>query len=478
MSSDVNPLALSREELYELVWSKPMVELAKDFGLSDVAVAKRCRKLGVPVPGRGYWARVAAGQTPRQASLRKRGDDSTDWSALTFDPPKDKEAESSKPPPTAQQNALRERIEVLELKHLDDLGSASPAVKRTALHLKRPWAKEISWGRGERHGAIISINVSEAAADRALRLCERLLVSAQAVGWTFQAPAKAEETRGRGSRYAYAPRSSEPPCFGHLLVEAEALAFRIDERQRQLDHVVTEEERARRRRGEWVHSPRWDFEPTGELRLHMSAPDSRYSLHTWKDRAKARIEQQIPAILTRLLDEALQMKARREEDRLAEIERRREEELRWRQSERRSANAKLIHELEAQAGAWFRARIFRVYLRALRRTLEGRTIKAALQDTSVDFVAWAEHYVDQLDPLSVTAHDSDLKEDRSGYYRSEEKLQQTLARLVGLDWQNAWKNEQDGGASTEHRVQDDHEAYDGCDEEGDDEFESPIGAGT
>ena len=62
-------LTLSREELYELVWSKPMVELAEDFGLSDVALAKRCRKVGVPVPGRGYWARVAAGQEPRRPKL-------------------------------------------------------------------------------------------------------------------------------------------------------------------------------------------------------------------------------------------------------------------------------------------------------------------------------------------------------------------------------------------------------------------------
>lgn len=37
-------LTLSREDLYELVWSKPMVELAQDLGLSDVALAKRCCK--------------------------------------------------------------------------------------------------------------------------------------------------------------------------------------------------------------------------------------------------------------------------------------------------------------------------------------------------------------------------------------------------------------------------------------------------
>lgn len=65
-------LTLSREDLYELVWSKPMVELAQDLGLSDVALAKRCRKLRVPVPGRGYWARVAAGQEPRQPTLTPR----------------------------------------------------------------------------------------------------------------------------------------------------------------------------------------------------------------------------------------------------------------------------------------------------------------------------------------------------------------------------------------------------------------------
>jgi hypothetical protein len=58
------PLTLSREDLYELVCSKPMTELAQDFGLSDVALAKRCRKLAVHIPGRGYWARVAAGQMP------------------------------------------------------------------------------------------------------------------------------------------------------------------------------------------------------------------------------------------------------------------------------------------------------------------------------------------------------------------------------------------------------------------------------
>jgi hypothetical protein len=51
-----------REELYQGVWTVPMRELAKQHGISDVALGKSCRKLFIPVPGRGYWAKKAANQ--------------------------------------------------------------------------------------------------------------------------------------------------------------------------------------------------------------------------------------------------------------------------------------------------------------------------------------------------------------------------------------------------------------------------------
>jgi hypothetical protein len=35
--------------------------VAKEFGLSDVGLAKVCRKLGVKKPARGFWAKVASG---------------------------------------------------------------------------------------------------------------------------------------------------------------------------------------------------------------------------------------------------------------------------------------------------------------------------------------------------------------------------------------------------------------------------------
>jgi hypothetical protein len=56
----------NREQLFEEVWSEPTWNLAPKYGVSDVALAKTCRKLKVPLPGRGYWAKVAAGKVPRK----------------------------------------------------------------------------------------------------------------------------------------------------------------------------------------------------------------------------------------------------------------------------------------------------------------------------------------------------------------------------------------------------------------------------
>jgi hypothetical protein len=51
-----------REKLYAEVWEEPMLAVAARYGVSSVALAKTCRKLGVPTPPRGYWALKAAGR--------------------------------------------------------------------------------------------------------------------------------------------------------------------------------------------------------------------------------------------------------------------------------------------------------------------------------------------------------------------------------------------------------------------------------
>lgn len=55
---------ISRNELEKLVWTKPTAALAKELGVSDVAIGKRCKSMGIVKPKPGFWARVNAGLTP------------------------------------------------------------------------------------------------------------------------------------------------------------------------------------------------------------------------------------------------------------------------------------------------------------------------------------------------------------------------------------------------------------------------------
>jgi hypothetical protein len=60
---------VSRETLYEQVWSTPMSRLASTYGASDVGLAKACDRHNIPRPGRGHWAKPEHGKPVRQVPL-------------------------------------------------------------------------------------------------------------------------------------------------------------------------------------------------------------------------------------------------------------------------------------------------------------------------------------------------------------------------------------------------------------------------
>ncbi len=62
-------MEMTRVELYDLVWDRPITHLAKEFGLSDVGLRKICIKYGIPLPARGYWARLQHGKQDPKAML-------------------------------------------------------------------------------------------------------------------------------------------------------------------------------------------------------------------------------------------------------------------------------------------------------------------------------------------------------------------------------------------------------------------------
>jgi hypothetical protein len=72
---------VSREELYGLVWSMPMIKVAEKFKVSGSYMARACSILRVPRPERGYWAKLAVGKAPERPPLPEtQPGDQLSWS--------------------------------------------------------------------------------------------------------------------------------------------------------------------------------------------------------------------------------------------------------------------------------------------------------------------------------------------------------------------------------------------------------------
>ena len=68
----------SPQELFDPVWSEPTRTRAKRLGISDVGLAKACRRADLLLPPRGHWAKLAAGKTVKKPQLPRRGPDMSD----------------------------------------------------------------------------------------------------------------------------------------------------------------------------------------------------------------------------------------------------------------------------------------------------------------------------------------------------------------------------------------------------------------
>jgi hypothetical protein len=155
------------------------------------------------------------------------------------------------------------------------------------------------------------------------------------------------------------------------------------------------------------------------------------------DQGKQRVESKIPKILATFHDRALEISAKRDQEERECRERLEQERLLEEKAERRQAHANLIAELERQAGAWYRARPLRRYLRALRRATSEGQIQGTFGEEKIDFLLWAEQYAAQLDRLSATPPNPDQQRDRP--HSGEQVLKELLIRVLGCDGQPSWR---------------------------------------
>ena len=367
------PTTTSRSQLYDEIWAEPVRTVAVRYHISDVALAKLCRRQHIPLPPRGYWAKVRAGQRSKRPPLPRLPAGASDQITIQGNH-KPRSAVSDH----TTQMSDAEKANGAKVEVADQLTDPHPHVAKAA--------KSLRAGRTDLQGTVIprtrerlDIRVSPASVDRALRVMD--------------ATCKALEARG------YAVEVDHEGKHGtSAIVLEERVFFFLDEKTTRVDHEPTPAERLDAKRWSWHTPPKYDYLLSGTLRLRIVDSDYLSIRTVWADGARQRIEDCLNDFITGLLKAAEAMKRRRVE--LAEAaKRRRAEEIRQADLERiRRFEEARNREVERQSDACEKAGRIRRYIERARET--GRVyLPTDLKVGSLqEWLDLATRYANAVDP--------------------------------------------------------------------------------
>jgi len=370
-------ITITRKELYGLVWSEPMIRLASRYGISDVALAKTCRKHDIPRPPRRYWAKKQFGKSPRKTPLPNPSDGS---SILLRDP---EECRVSSPLlrremecKMAEEKKLETKIEVAET-----LRGAHPLVRQAN--------EQFQGAEKDDSGLLIppeetplNIRVSKASLRRSLLIVDALL--------------KALKQRG----YEVGPG----PTVEILNVQLEfSIAEQLKKTQEQ------PEEHDLEGHYEFGHS-RFNIKriPSGclELHIHVNAYWITGCQTTWRDTKRQRLENRLNKFVAGLVKVAARKKEYDEEQEAQARERReverRDREERKRRAEKRQqieAEHQRVNSLLQQAADWQQSQDIRCYIEANKQRYLASHGQIEEGGEFAKWLVWANEQADRLDPL-------------------------------------------------------------------------------
>lgn len=251
----------SRAAFHDLVWSRPMTHLAKEFGLSDVALHKICRKHGIPSPPLGWWAKKNAGKPVTRTPLppARAGAGASD--SITI-------ASTGFFGEDGSLSAVREQARNRAAARAAEDGSPDhPVVDRTLARLRKAKPSERGLVSADGSG-LIACEIAPASIDRLAIALPPIVQAASAQGFVL----------------AHGETSAR------FKSESESLEFSIVEEVRRITHVLTETEHARqaaweRKRDRRIRSrswgsmladrpefAEWDYRPTSRLTFEIEDP--------------------------------------------------------------------------------------------------------------------------------------------------------------------------------------------------------------
>jgi len=362
-------ITFRRGKLYEKVWTTPMSKLAKQVGLSDVGLAKLCRRNDIPLPGLGYWARLAAGQKLRRTPLP----------VVENGRPYLIEIYPTEKAPAVSGNTR----EIPYIPVADDRPITHSVAIRTDKFLLRTKKDE----RGlllPRKGTVVCVRVSLEALPRALRILDAIAAAVEAIGHAI----------------------IWPKPFGSSLkvnVLGEELEFSISEVVERSEHKPTKEELARQKADYWFRPPQWDFTLTGHLNLEIHCNESLGVRRKWSDGKHLRVEDGLGRFVVGLTDVANGLKALRAER--AEAARKREEQSKRDEAERRrkEEHERRAHAMTKLAKQWSEAHALRAFANALKESAKDPRVSAKPKEDFHAIADWILRHADYVDPLTDPA---------------------------------------------------------------------------
>jgi hypothetical protein len=379
-------ITVSRQQLYEQVWSMPVSQVAKLYGLSDVGLANVLKAHTIPYPLRGYWAKKRNGKPVRQTALCPTSDPRLD--TIEFHKHPDRPTT-----PRLAEAVERARSEIRDENRIevpDRLDDPHPLVARTEKSARS--ARPDAQGRvrpGAQH--CLDVEVRPACLDRAVRILDALVKALDARGYTVRVRDGDAWQRWRTQ----------------VKVLDEWIGIRLREKVERRERKPTAEEREEARRYPGLYGNRKYHEdvPTGRLRLEIE--DTYGTARRWEDGDGKRLEGQLNRFVAGLVRRAEGIKQHRleaEQRRKAweDEERRRHQEALRRQEEerRRKEEEARLQALEDEAQRWARARLLRDYLAAIREAARDRSGLSVAGSELERWLSWAESQASALDPLA------------------------------------------------------------------------------
>lgn len=372
---------VDRESLYNEVWADPVTVVAPRYGLSDVGLAKICREQAIPLPSRGYWAKVKAGKVMGRAPLPKLRGPEVAASRLVKLPTDKAEARE-----ITRKSEAKIRKEVTASVALDEsqASEAHPLVRAAAERLKQRdgWPDNTQIRSAPKE--VLHLSVTREALDRALGIVDALLKALLPRGFEVTVDS------GRGVTLL------------ECVETGTTLAFEVTEHIRRTQHEITpEEKRAQKRYWErsrlngllsYPHVPMYDYTPTGVLTIKVSGWPSR----TWNDTARTPLEKRLGEVVGGIVALAQEKHAREVEDARRKDAYQREVARYESLLKRRADELERFKEFESKAANWERSTRLRAFADAIEAQAK---LAGGVSAEQVEWLAWARAKADWLDPL-------------------------------------------------------------------------------